>query len=194
LEEHGHQQPEHGKQQPEHGDQQPDHDDQQPEPADQLLDGSNNWLGEENNHSDEEEHQDDQENNASSDREEYDQEVEQSQLLKKLGEFADSLHREEEERSEAPVGLPDPGNAIIPPDGGHWTEPSSEQVEGGTAAADTGPTASEVDSYIIGLQQQQQQLEEQNGLPNPDDALLEPAKKKRKMLYEDSRAEGGAAD
>jgi len=169
-----------------------EHDEQQP-------DGKDNWIGEEANHSDEEEYQsdqDDQGNNKSSDREQNDrhhhQEVEQGHFLQKLGDFADSLQREEEERSEAPVGLPDPGDAIIPPDG-HCAEPSG-QVEGDTAAG-AGPTAYAVYSYIIGLQQQklEEPSEEPYGLPNPDDALLEPANKKRKMLCGDSRAEGEAA-
>jgi len=198
--EHDDQKPKNGDQLPENDDQRPEHDDQQPEHGDRQPDAKDNWLGEENNHSEEKEHQSDQDdlgNNESSDREKnnqhHHQEVEEGHFLQKLGDFADSLQREEEERSEAPVGLPDPEDAIIPPDD-HWAEPSG-QVEGDTAAG-AGPTAYAVYSYIIGLQQQklEEPSEEPYGLPNPDDALLEPANKKRKMLCGDSRAEGEAAD
>jgi len=102
------------------------------------------------------------------------------------------LEREEERRAAAePVGLPDPDDAIIPPDGAHWTEPpGQDQLD---TAAGAGPAAYEVDSYITSLLQQLQEPSvEPDGLPNPDDALVQPARKKRKML--DSREEAGAAE
>ena len=85
----------------------------------------------------------------------------------------------EERRAAAePVGLPDPDDAIIPPDG-HWTEPSGQdQLD---RAAGAGPAAYEVDdSYITSLLQQlQEPSAEPDGLPNPDNALVQPARKKR---------------
>lgn len=165
-----------------------------PEHDDQLTDGKDKWIAEEKNHSDQS-YQENLEDNESSGPEEYDcqyqqVELEQGQFLQELGDFADSLEIEEERRAAAePVGLPDPDDAIIPPDG-HWTEPSG-QVEHDTAAG-AGPTAYEVESYITSLLQLEEPSAEPDGLPNPDDALLQPARKKRKML--DSRAEAGAAE
>ena len=148
-------------------------------------DGMDKWLGEENNQSDQEEHQSDHgdlENSESSDPEEYDRHYqldEQGQFLQELGDFADNLEIEEERRAAAePVGLPDPDDAIIPPDGAHWTEPpGQDQLD---RAAGAGPAAYEVDSYITSLLQQLQEPSvEPDGLPNPDDALVQPARKKR---------------
>lgn len=87
----------------------------------------------------------------------------------------DFLENQTNERSpEEPVGLPDLDDAIIsqaslPPDGLLWTEPSGG-VERHRAA-----DAIEIDSYITSLQQLQEPLAEPQGLPNPDNALIEEA-------------------
>jgi len=87
----------------------------------------------------------------------------------------DFLENQTDERSpEEPVGLPDLDDAIIsqaslPPDSHLWTEPSGG-VERHRAA-----DAIEIDSYITSLQQLQEPLAEPQGLPNPDNALIEEA-------------------